>query len=74
MNDTCTRNSRNLQNLCVLQDIIKVTDFLARHLHRHGDELLMAAKPVALSVNEMFSITKRLKLPFDALGVGERVN
>ena len=53
------------------QDIVKITDFLARHLHRHGDELLMKAKPVALSVNEMFSITKRLKLPFDASGVGE---
>jgi hypothetical protein len=50
-------------------DIVKITDFLARHLHRHGDELLMQAKPVALSVNEMFSITKRLKLPFDASGV-----
>ena len=30
----------------------------------------MQATPIALSVNEMYSITKRLRLPFDAKGVG----
>ena len=47
-----------------------MTDILTRHLYHHGDDLLRQAKPVALSVNEMYSITKRLRLPFDATGVG----
>ena len=50
-----------------------MTDILTRYLYGHGDDLLMEAKPVALSVNEMYSITKRLRLPFDALGVGKVV-
>ena len=54
----------------LLKDVVKVADVLTRHLYRHGDKLLEEDTPIALSVNEMYSITKRLRLPMDAQGVG----
>ena len=53
-----------------VQDVIKVTDVLTRHLYRYGDQMLEEGTPIALSVNEMYSITKRLQLPFDASSTG----
>ena len=55
----------------VLQNVIKVTDILTRHLYRHGDQLLQEGTPIALSVNEMYAITRRLQLPRDAVGIGK---
>ena len=46
---------------------------LTRHLYRYGDQMLEEGTPIALSVNEMYSITKRLQLPFDASGTGRRL-
>lgn len=34
--------------------------------------MLEEGTPIALSVNEMYSITKRLQLPFDASSTGRR--
>lgn len=57
--------------LCtLLQNVIKVTDVLTRHLYTHGDKLLEDATPIALTVNEMYAITRRLQLPRDAHGIG----
>lgn len=55
-----------------VQDVIKVTDVLTRHLYRYGDQMLEEGTPIALSVNEMYSITKRLQLPFDASSTGKK--
>eukprot|EP00731_Ephydatia_muelleri_P006146 Em0003g394a len=49
-------------------DIIKMTNDLSHYFFEHGDQLLDQATPVKLSVNEMYSITRRLKLPRDAQG------
>lgn len=53
------------------QDVVKVADILTHHLYRHGDQLLEDEVPIALSVNEMYSITQRLQLPRDPQGVGK---
>ena len=60
--------------VCVstIQDVIKVADILTRHLFTHGDRLLEEATPIALSVNEMYSITRRLRLPRDPQGTGKK--
>ena len=57
--------------VCVIvyfQDIVKVTDSLARHIFGNEDQLLDQAAPVVLTVNDMYSITRRLKLPMDVQG------
>ena len=54
------------------QDIIKVTDNLSRYFFENGDRLLDQAVPVVLTVNDMYSITRRLKLPMDVQGRGGR--
>ena len=53
-----------------LQDVSKVTDILTRHLYLNGDKLLEESTPIALSVNEMYAITRRLQLPRDTMGTG----
>lgn len=49
-----------------------MTNDLSHYFFEHGDQLLDQATPVKLSVNEMYSITRRLKLPRDAQGAGGR--
>ena len=49
-------------DLFYLQDVVKVADVLTRYLYHHGDKLLEDQTPIALSVNEMYSITRRLQL------------
>lgn len=53
------------------QDVVKVADILTRHFYHCGDQLLDRKVPIALSFNEMYSITQRLQLPRDAQGVGK---
>ena len=47
-----------------------MTNDLSHYFFEHGDQLLTLSTPVKLSVNEMYSITRRLKLPRDAQGAG----
>ena len=53
------------------QDVAQIADILTRHLYKRGDQLLEENTPIALSVNEMYCITRRLRLPRDAHGVGQ---
>ena len=48
------------------QDVVRVTNILARQLYAAGDSLLERATPVALTTNDLYCITKRLKLPLDS--------
>ena len=71
-----TKYVREFVSLCVTpslysQDVVKVADILTRHFYHYGDQLLEKKVPVALSFNEMYSITQRLQLPRDAHGVGK---
>ena len=77
VHDNCTvvelmkiTSNTGTHTLKLLKDVVRVADILTRHLYRHGDKLLEEDTPIALSVNEMYSITKRLRLPMDAQGVG----
>ena len=45
---------------------MRVTNILARQLYAAGDSLLERATPVALTTNDLYCITKRLKLPLDS--------
>ena len=42
-----------------------MTELLARQLYSLGDKLLEQATPIALTINDLYCITKRLRLPMD---------
>lgn len=48
-----------------MQDVVHVTELLARQLYSLGDKLLEQATPIALTINDLHCITKRLRLPMD---------
>ncbi|XP_019853590.1 PREDICTED: nischarin-like isoform X2 [Amphimedon queenslandica] len=46
-------------------DVIQVAQLLAKQLYVLGDKLLEKETPIALTINDLYCITKRLRLPMD---------
>lgn len=42
-----------------------MAELLARQLYSIGDKLLEDGTPIALTINDLYCITKRLRLPMD---------